>query len=109
MERKYYKIHIVETGRYSLREKAENYNEESKICVTPEEVKEYLKNHYGRLPNGKNKVYMDVDVAEGLGEEIGFTHSFWNRDISHNSKPWYQTDWIEISLVTEESILLKQL
>jgi hypothetical protein len=25
---------------------------------------------------------------------FGFLHSFWNDDCSHDSKKWYQTDWI---------------
>jgi len=108
MKTEYYKVRIVETGRWNLREETNTFNTESSRHTTPEEVKKYLKEHYGHLPKGKRRIYKDI-IKGGISEEVGFTHSFWNRDISHGGKPWYQTDWIEISFVTEESILLKQL
>jgi hypothetical protein len=71
-----------------------------------DELKESLKERYGKLPkrNGRNAVY--VDTKEGKSERIGFTYSFWNRDISHDSKSWFQTDWITVSRIEEMVILI---
>lgn len=41
----------------------------------------------------KNKVFVERD-SEPV--HIGFTVSYWNKDISHNSKSWWQTDWVNI-------------
>ena len=100
MNREYFEIRIDETARNSLKEEANLFHEEVKRFKTVEEVKEYLIDRYGKLPNRRNKIYQDSN--EGKHIEIGFTHSFWNKDISHNSKSWYQTDWVEICKVNED-------
>ena len=64
------------------------------------EAQEFLIDQYGKLPKGKNKVY--VDDKDGNSKVVGFTHSFWNKDMSHNSKPWFQTDWI-VAVEVEET------
>lgn len=99
------KLTIVCTGRNSLKEKPYNFDEIEKYFKSIGEVQEFLIEQYGRMPAGRNKVF--VDKAEG-GEPIvvGFTHSFWNRDISHDSKPWYQTDWITATHVVETPVNL---
>jgi len=56
------------------------------------------------MPRGTNKIY--IDLEKGEAEEIGFIHSFWNKDCSHDSKSWFQTDWITLAEVTEKPILL---
>ena len=100
----YYKLQINETGRNSLKEQASFFNTIIEKFGGLPEVKNYLEERYGKLPKGKNKVYQDTKQGETL--EIGFTHSFWNQDISHNSKSWFQTDWISIFEVNEKPILL---
>jgi len=71
---------------------------------TIEEVERFLTERYGKLPKGRNKVY--VEKKDGSTEEVGFIHSFWNRDVSHDGKPWFQTDWIMIVDVVEMPRLL---
>lgn len=66
------------------------------------EAQEFLTERYGKMPGGRNKIY--VDDKNGNAQVLGFTHSFWNDDISHNSKPWYQTDWITAVYVVETPI-----
>jgi hypothetical protein len=85
-------LRIVETGRGSLKEEPLTFNEEVVELPDIQAVKEALIDRYGHIPKGKRKVY--IDDLDGKAKEIGFLHSFWNRDISHNSKPWYQTDWV---------------
>lgn len=99
--KQYYKIVITETGRNSLKEDAEIFNEVVKNVATLEEAKKYIFERYGRTPQGRKKVYI------GNSTEVGFIHSYWNRDYSHNRKSWFQTDWITVSEVTEKPILIK--
>jgi len=87
-------VTIESTGRNSLKEEAILFDVTRETFPGIEEAREYLINRYGRLPNGNNKIY--VDDGEGNARIIGFLHSFWPRDISHGSKPWFQTDWITI-------------
>ena len=100
----YYKLQIEETGRNSLKEQVSFFNTIIEEFSELSEVKNYLAERYGKIPKGKNKVYQDTKQGESL--EVGFLHSFWNQDVSHNSKSWFQTDWISISEVTEKPVLL---
>ena len=100
----YYKLQIDETGRNSLKEQPSLFNTIVKKFRELSEVKNYLAERYDKIPKGKNKIYQDTKQGESL--EIGFTHSFWNQDISHNSKSWFQTDWISIFEVNEKPVLL---
>ena len=97
-------VRITETARPSLGEKPYFMNALSERFDTIEEVERFLTERYGKLPKGRNKVY--VENKDGSTEEVGFTHSFWNRDVSHDSKPWFQTDWIMIVDVVETPRLL---
>ena len=98
-----YQIEITETVRNNLRDGATIIHIETRDFDMLEEVKSYLADRYGRVPGGRNKIYRDI---AGKPEETGFIHSFWNRDIGHNSKSWYQTDWIEITEITTKPVLL---
>ena len=93
----YYKLTIDETGRNCPKDESQLFNVISESFKTLEDIKEYLTERYGKIPTGKNKVYRDD--KEGNSIEVGFLHSFWNRDISHNSKHWFQTDWFQLHLV----------
>ena len=93
----YFSLEIIETGRDTLKDNARTFNTISKRFREKEEVREYLKERYGRMPSKRNKVYMDD--KEGNPVEIGFTYSYWNKDCSHDTKSWYQTDWISLEKV----------
>ena len=71
---------------------------------TIEEIVEYLDENYSqvnwRTALKKNKVYIDTKAGEQI--HVGFTISYWNSDCSHNSKKWYQQDWIELHKVSYE-------
>lgn len=94
---KHIKVRIDETGRNCLKDKPQIFNQKERLCSSTEEVKQFLIDHYGKIPNGRKKVYQDS--KDEKTKVIGFLHSYWNRDVSHNSKPWYQTDWITFSLL----------
>lgn len=101
------RIEITETGRNSLKENASTFNREEKILNGVEDVKAYLIDRYGKMPKGKNKIYRDK--KDGTTLEVGFLYSYWNDDCSHNSKKWYQTDWISFETVNFQPFDIKQL
>lgn len=101
------RIEITETGRNNLKEEPQTFNRENKTVANVEEVKAYLIERYGKIPTGKNKIYIDTQDGETI--ETGFTYSFWNQDISHNSAKWYQTDWISFDVVSFQPFDIKQL
>ena len=69
------------------------------------DVIDYIQNRYSRFNIksllNKNKVYSDKDADN----EYGFTVSFWESDISHNTKAWWQTDWVCIEAVKVSSAM----
>jgi hypothetical protein len=99
---KTYEIEIMETGRNHLRDKPCLFNTLREEFASLEKVRGFFLDRYGRIPNRRNKVY--VDTKDGETKEVGFTYSYWNRDISHNSKHWYQTDWVTVFGIDREPI-----
>ena len=93
-------LRINETGRSSLckSDPPSCFNNIKESFPTLDELKEYLIERYGYLPQGRMKIYRDTLDKDGKFEPaiVGFLHSWWNQDVSHNSKKWLQTDWIEI-------------
>ena len=101
----YYNLRIAETARSSLKEEPSLFNVITKKFNKKDRVRDYLKERYGRMPSMKNKIY--VDDEEGHQTEVGFTYSFWNTDFTHNSKSWFQTDWITLEKVLSRPTTLK--
>jgi len=99
-------ILISETGASNTRERKSLFNTERITVREAGEIKKILTDRYGKMPGMKNKVYVDRD---GKSVPVGFLHSFWNRDISHNSAPWHQTDWITFQTVDTSDFNLKSI
>ncbi len=99
----YHKVTINETGRNTLRDEPETFNVVVKTFKALNEAREYLIDRYGSIPKlrPRNTIYQDPDAVP-----VGFLKSFWNKDWSHNSKSWYQTDWVTVTSVTEQPILV---
>ena len=102
----YYKLSVVETARNTLKEVPIAFNHEVKTARTLEAIKEAIIDRYGKLPRRTPARTIYRDTANGEAMPVGMMHSYWNRDISHNSPSWYQTDWIEITAVDESPVLL---
>lgn len=94
------KLEITETGRNYLSQPPETFDVIEESFETIEQLKKYLVERYGKIPNGRKKIYTN---RNSNSEVVGFLHSYWNQDCSHNSPKWYQTDWIEFW--TEESTI----
>ena len=86
-------LEIAETSSNSLNEEPSRFNTIHKTFENTDLLKKYLIDRYGKMPNGRNKIYRDL--KEGGSIVVGFIHSFWNNDCSHNSRKWFQSDWIE--------------
>jgi len=95
-----FELEIAETGRDSLHEDATRFNTIHESFKTVYQLKEYLIKRYGKMPKGRKKIYRDRKDAPSI--VVGFLHSFWNKDYSHNSRKWYQTDWIEFYIQQTE-------
>ena len=89
-------IVIDETASSSPRtmEQSAGYNQVVIPCINWKQVVEELEERYGKVPKIKstNLIYRDLPGKEA--EQVGFMYSYWNKDWSHNSKSWWQTDWI---------------
>ena len=93
---------INETSRNSLKEKPCFFNETVKYFENKHDMYNFLIDRYGIFPKGKHKIY--IDDLNGKPKEVGFLHSYWNRDCFHDSKAWYQTDWVEVCEMTEKNV-----
>ena len=99
------KLQIDETSRTSLKEEQASYfNSITEYFNNIREVKDYLIDRYGKMPGMKKKIY--IDDKNGNPVVCGFLYSFWDQDISHMTKKYYQTDWVTVKKVTTEIILL---
>lgn len=102
----HFKVVIHETGADCPKKAAEEsrrFNTVIEYFDSLEDVKRYISERYGKMPKGKNKVYRDSGSEPKV---VGFLHSFWNKDYSHNSKSWYQTDWISVYSIQSEPVLI---
>ena len=102
--KQYYKLTITETGRDTLKDEPYFFNEDVSQYRTLEAVKTALQDRYGKIPRIQKDRLVYVDSNEGQAIPVGFTCSYWNKDYSHVSKSWYQTDWITIAVCTEEPV-----
>ena len=96
-----YQLSIATVYQNSPADESDYGGEETLRFISMADLKQELMKRYpdrdikGLL--NKKKVYVDRD---GETQHIGFTISFWNKDISHNSKSWWQTDWVNIEKLT---------
>ena len=103
---KNFELVITETACNSPRdsENSSMFNKQTIECESIEEVREKIFERYGKINIKRaHKIYVDSKIG---AKEVGFLHSFWNKDWSLNSKNWFQTDWITISEVTENTVLV---
>ncbi len=92
-----YQLSIATVYQSNPADEARRGGEETLHFVSMAKLKEEL---FKRYPNrdikgllNKNKVYVERDNQP---IHVGFTISYWNSDVSHNSKSWWQTDWVNI-------------
>lgn len=101
----YFKLVITETACDCPKD-SENtrfFNEEVKNFDSEKDILDFLIERYGKFePSKLRKTYID-GIGENDAKQAGYLKSFWNKDWSHNSKNWYQTDWINIYKIESES------
>src|SRR5689334_11234829 len=95
----YYKLTITMTAKSMGRSDEEYhiFDTQTRCYATLQQVRDYLTGTYGNCKR--------VKMYVGEGRHIGYIYCFINRDISHNSTPWYQQDWVEVTKVEEEPTL----
>lgn len=103
---KYFKIRITETGADKPGGDADIFNVDTKLVTSREDIRSYIVDRYGKDINTPRRKKIYVDTKQGEQKQVGFLYSFWNKDWSHNSKSWYQTDWIEITEIEEHPFIL---
>lgn len=64
---------------------------------TIEQAQKHLAQHYGTCKR--------VKMYVGEGKHVGYIYCFKNSDVSHNSTPWFQQDWVEVAKVHEETTI----
>lgn len=102
---KYFKIKINETVKDPSTKEVHSINQFSEAVGTIEDVEEYLVDRYGHLPGGVNKIFRDRE--NGKADVVGFTHSWVMGSLnSYYSTTYRQTDWVEITEVTENVVLI---
>ncbi len=99
-----FELVIDETGSSTPAKEKSVFNSIRKEFGTLDLLSAFLADRYGgAVPEGGRRVY--VDKKDGSSEEIGFTHSYWNSDISHLPvNKWHQTDWISVSEITRKPV-----
>ena len=89
MKHTFYEVTIIEQGRHSLKEKPEVFNVETKRFSNLAQIKQFLISRYGEK------------VVKKKAINPVFSYSFWNKDLSHDSPWWYQTDNVVVEKVKE--------
>ena len=100
----YLKLRICETASNKPGSENRRLSKIIEVFETLDELKEFLTDRYEKMPLGKRKIY--IDGSANTPVQVGFLHSFWNKDWSCKSKSWFQTDWITITSVTEIPLLI---
>lgn len=100
---KFYEVSITMTGKSMGRtqENFSTFDRQEKRFKTLDKVKAYLKETYGNCK--RVKMYQDTDKGS---EAIGWIYCFKNKDYSHDSKPWYQQDWIDVEEMNSTRVLV---
>lgn len=101
MKETYFQLEIDETSSNKPGGENSCFNRLKECFNDIDSLIAYLVDRYGKLPNKRRKIYRDKN---GKSEVIGFLHSYWNKDWSHNSKSWFQTDWICIAEIQKTFI-----
>lgn len=86
---------------FNPRETYSTFDIETKTFDNMDEAKQWLRDEYGNCK--RSPMYRDYDDA---AHKIGYVFGFRNSDISHDSKPWLQQDWVSFYEVTRKPIEL---
>ncbi len=81
--------------------KMQCFNEQRKECDSVADALEWLVKNYGIRPPKRihdgNSVFRDTKSRGTV--RCGFIVHRWNSDISHNSKAWWEQNWISFETV----------
>ncbi len=77
------------------------FNTSHEDFMSMAQARTFLKEKYGKCKRSK----MYIDSKNGESVHVGYIYGFINRDISHDTKPWYQQDWVSIYEVSRQVII----
>jgi len=101
----HYSIRITETASDNSRQEKTVFNRFTTVVKTKKDIATFLSERYGKVPSGRKKIYIDTPFGQ---QAVGFIHSYWNQDFSHNTPKYHQSDWVEITEVKESYVLLEE-
>lgn len=96
-----YKVNITKQGRSSMKGIPETFDKEVLVLPSIKKVQSVLKERYGERWNVGQPVYQDTKKG---AVRTGLIKSYWNKDWSHDTNKWFQTDWITLSKVSEKNV-----
>lgn len=113
----YYKVKTDETSEREIEEingdiitSSQLFNTDIQKFKTLEEAKDWLKERYSNVKlitsEDENEGGIYIDTKDGTSVKIGNTYKYMNKDYSHDSEEWLRVDWVTISKVTEEVVLI---
>lgn len=105
----FYRAIITKTGATSPKKNDFTFFDEIvETFKNRKDLENYLENHYGKnlLENCNNYEPIYRDKFDNNGDiketnQVGFTYHFWDKDWSHNTKAWWERDWIEIQKIDQ--------
>ena len=99
----YYRMRITKTAKKKgSKESMSTFDNETKDFQTLKGLKEYLKDTYGKCK--KQKMY--VDTKQGETKHIGYIYCFITTYYPDYKSKYVQNDWVDISGVEENTILV---
>ena len=100
----YYTVMITKTAKdLNSSDDFGVFDVQRKAIKNLKEVREFLKETYKHKEVKRVKTYRNN--KNNKASHIGYAYSFINQDISHDSEPWEQCDWVEVRKVQETLIL----
>lgn len=89
------KVKLSQVGSAAPGKPGSIYNQQTREFPDMDAALLWLEQDYGitkpkRLQDS-NSVFVDTPAGT---RRVGFTVSRWNSDVSHNSKKWWETNWV---------------
>jgi hypothetical protein len=89
-------VTVTQVGASAPGREQSVFNEKRETFPTMEDALAWLEDCFGikrpKRIHYRNSVF--VDSSDGGVRRIGFLVSRWNSDCSHNSKAWWETNWV---------------
>lgn len=101
-----YEVRVQCTGKAIGKGNFSTFEVDTKVFSTLQEVKDYLKEYYGKAK--RIKMYRDGHTVNGKAPSwhAGYIYHFRDRDYSHNEPEYIREDWVEVFEVKRKSVII---